>query len=124
MRFLLRMAFWLALVSLLLPSSAFRPAAPETRTGGTPTLAVNATGKDARRPSPQQPDITPSGGLPAFAELCRDFYRFVTQGGAPRANKSASHAGKPSQDTLRRTDLVTPWRGSVPRQETVARRWI
>ncbi len=123
MRLLLRMAFWLALVSLLLPSSVLRPAAPETRTSGTPTLAVNATGKDARRPSQQQPDIRP-GGLQAFAELCRDFHRFLTEGGAQPDNKSASRAGKPSQDTLTRTDLMTPWRGSVPRQETVTRRSI
>lgn len=117
------MAFWLALVSLLLPSSVFRPAAPETRTSGTPTLAVNATGKDARRPSQQQPDIRP-GGLQAFAEFCRDFCGFLTEGGVQPDNKSASRAGKPSQDTLTRTDLMTPWRGSVPRQETVTRRWI
>ena len=123
MRLLLRMAFWLALVSLLLPSSVLRPAAPETRTSGTPTLAVNATGKDARRPSQQQPDIRP-GGLQAFAEFCRDFYRFLTEGGVQPDNKSASRAGKPSQDTLTRTDLMTPWHGSVPRRETVTRRSI
>ena len=122
MRLLLRMAFWLALVSLLLPSAVLRPAAPETRTSGTPTLAVNATGKDARRPS-QQPDIKP-GGLQAFAEFCRDFYRFLTEGGVQPDNKSASRAGKPSQDTLTRTDLMTPWHGSVPRRETVTRRSI
>ena len=112
MRFLLRMAFWLALVTLLLPSAAFRPATPHPQTG-IQSLSPRAAGVAARQSCPRQFDAC-CDGFQAFAKPCRDVHRFLSEWGAQDGSKPAGDAASPGRHTLTSADLLVPWRGPAP----------
>jgi len=116
------MAFWLAVVSWLLPSPAFRAAAPESATRAAQAVAAKVASTDTRRSCPQQLEAC-AEGLQAFAKLCRDVYQFLIQRVAQGGSKSARAAG-PSQNTLTPKDLAVPWRASATRPEPAAKRSI
>ncbi len=123
MKLLFRIAFWLAVVILLLPSLGSRPAAPGAQPGGTQGLAATAPGAEPRQLCPRQLDGC-ADSVQAFAKFCRNMYQFLTEPGGQRGSKSTADAAKPSQHTLTSADVLAPWRGPAPRKEPVTRRSI
>ena len=115
MRLLLRMAFWLAVVILLLPSAAFRPVTPQPQTG-IQSFSTRTAGVAARQSCPRQLDAC-CDGLQAFAKLCRDVDRFLSEWGAQGESKPAAGATNPGRHTLTSADLLAPWRGPAPHRE-------
>jgi hypothetical protein len=141
MFFLLRMAFWLSIVLILLPAGTSRPQ-PENTVAATDAIsAASATVGDLRQFCTRQPEACTVGSHVA-SELgykaqagAKMLYEFLT---ATLASKdsgtvAASRFGraaldKPamdpaafnraSQSTLTTTDLAPAWRGPAPRKDT------
>ena len=133
MFFLLRMAFWLGLVLVLLPSgSSQRPQGSQVAASEA-ISAASATVGDLRQFCARQPDACTVGShvasqLGSRAQAgAKMLYEFVTEnlkrkevGGdnAGRDGKSdRALADKDSQNTLTPADLATPWRGPAPRKD-------
>jgi hypothetical protein len=132
MKFLLRTAFWLTVVVLLLPLS------PSQRTGsasqvstGEAVSAASAAVSDMRQFCARQPDacVVGSQALTSFGQKARAgakmLYDFLTEhfGGQPgTADTAGRTVGKPAQHTLSPPDLAAPWRGSPARKEAEAKR--
>jgi hypothetical protein len=141
MFFLLRMAFWLSIVLILLPAGTSRPQ-PENTVAATDAIsAASATVGDLRQFCTRQPDACTVGSHVA-SELgykaqagAKMLYEFLT---ATLASKDTgtvapSRFGKAafdkpamdpaafnraSQNTLTTTDLAPAWRGPAPRKDT------
>jgi hypothetical protein len=132
MKFLLRTAFWLTVVVLLLPSF------PSQRTGAAPQVgageavsAASAAVADMRQFCGRQPDACVVGAqaLTSFGQKAQAgakmLYEFLTEhfGGQPGSvDKASRNAINPRQNTLSPTDLAAPWRGSPARKEAEAKR--
>lgn len=132
MKFLLRTAFWLTVVVLLLPLS------PSQRTGaasqvstGEAVSAASAAVSDMRQFCARQPDacVVGSQALTSFGQKARAgakmLYDFLTEhsGGKPgTADTAGQTVGKPPQNTLSPADLAAPRRGSPARKEAEAKR--
>ena len=129
MRFLLKLAFWLTIVVLLLPSD-------RAQQGATPqvgaTEAVSATGAvvaDMRGFCARQPDACAVGSnaLVEFGHKAhagaKMLYDFLGEKVAQPARGNAEQVAgrKPSQNTLTPADLALPWRGPQPRRNPDAR---
>ncbi len=134
MFFLLRMAFWLSVVLVLLPSGGSQrtATAPSAELGAMETLsAASATVSDMRQFCTRQPEACAVGSQAAVAigqraqAGAKMVYDLITERAAPRDTGSvttkprqlasqAASAAK-SQDTLTAADLVPAWRG--PRRE-------
>ena len=135
MFFLLRMAFWLSVVLVLLPSggSQHTASAPSSDVGaGEAVSAASATMSDMRQFCTRQPEACAVGSQAAAAfgqraqAGARMVYDFINERAAPRETGSVTTkatrqtaaqtapAAK-SQDTLTAADLVPAWRG--PRRE-------
>jgi hypothetical protein len=146
MFFLIRVAFWLSIVILLLPTGGSQPS-------GTPQVgtvealaAAGAAVSDMRQFCARQPEACDVGSQAAAAfgqkaqASARMIYEFLTERlagdqAAPREQKpstpaapaSASEprtnettgtiAGASSRDTLTQADRATPWRGPRPRPQ-------
>ncbi len=135
MFFLLRMAFWLGLVLVLLPSGSSRQ--PEaSQVGATDAIsAASATVGDLRQFCARQPDACTVGShvasqLGSRAQAgARMLYEFVTEsmkrkdaasgnsGHVVKSGADGTVADKDSQNTLTPADLAAPWRGPPPRKE-------
>jgi hypothetical protein len=136
MFFLLRMAFWLSVVLILLPTGTSQPA-PPNGVGATDAIsAASATVGDLRQFCSRQPDACTVGSHVA-SELgykaqagAKMLYEFLTESLATRDGgavaSTAAHFGKAdldkpamdqaafdraSQNTLNSTDLAPAWRG-------------
>lgn len=133
MFFLLRMAFWVSVVLVLLPSggSQQRTAkAPSSDLGAVEAVsAASATMSDMRQFCTRQPEACAIGSQAAVAigqraqAGAKMVYDFISERGAPRETGSVSNkptrqaaAAAKSQDTLTAADLVPAWRG--PRRES------
>ena len=138
MFFLLRMAFWLGLVLILLPSGSSQQAPPSEVGASDAISAASATVGDLRQFCTRQPDACTVGshvattlGYKAQAGA-KMLYDFLTEALAPketgslagaglsRSGKSAmdkSTADKASQNTLTPADLAPAWRGPTPRKD-------
>jgi hypothetical protein len=141
MFFLLRMAFWLGLVLILLPSGSSERAAPATEVNASQAIsAASATVGDLRQFCTRQPDACTIGShvatelgykAQAGAKMLYDFLteRLASKGGSKEptmpkvtdslfsgsvtpAGKSAADQG--SQNTLTPADLVPAWRAPTP----------
>jgi len=133
MFFLLRMAFWLSVVLVLLPSggSQLRTAtAPSSDLGAMETLsAASATVSDMRQFCTRQPEACAVGSQAAVAfgqraqAGARMVYDFISERAAPRETGSITTTKPPqvaahvapaakSQDTLTAADLVPAWSAS------------
>ena len=134
MRFLLKLAFWLTIVILLLPSDRSQQGAPAPQVGTSE--AVSASGAvvaDMRQFCVRQPDACAVGsqalvqfGYKAQAGA-KMLYEFINDklGHEPArepVGSLAAGARKPSQNTLTPADLALPWRGPQPRRDADARR--
>ena len=138
MFFLLRMAFWLGLVLILLPSGSAERIAPADEVSASAAIsAASATVGDLRQFCTRQPDACMVGSHVA-TELgykaqagAKMLYEFLTEALAPKETGSLASAGshsgksaagqsladKASQDTLTPADLAPPWRGPAPRKD-------
>ena len=142
MFFLVRMAFWLSVVLILLPTGSSQPA-PANGVGPTDAIsAASATVGDLRQFCTRQPDACTVGSHVA-TELgykaqagAKMLYEFLTDRLAPKETGSVASAdarfGKPamdkpamdqaafnraSQNTLAPADLAPAWRGPAPRKD-------
>jgi len=141
MFFLLRMAFWLGVVLVLLPTGPASRGPSVSDVGASNAIsAASATVSDLRGFCSRQPDACTVGSQVATAigykarAGAKMLYDALTEALGPRetgsvaggttrrgALKSASESSSPdraSQDTLTSTDLVPVWRGPLPRKDS------
>jgi len=127
MFFLLRMAFWLGVVCLLLPGTG--PKSPDGNIDATQALTVaGAAMSDARGFCGRQPDACVAGGKVAAAlgeraeAGARTLYQFISArlAGKPAdADKATAKLVRVSdqsqqQGTLTKTDMLPAWHAPVP----------
>jgi Family of unknown function (DUF5330) len=139
MFFLLRMAFWLGLVLLLLPTgTASRGPAVSDVGAGNAISAASATVSDLRGFCSRQPDACTVGSQVATAlghraqAGAKMLYDTLTEAlggqtgsvgsgtsrrGAAKTASENSPSERASQDTLTATDLIPAWRGPLPRKD-------
>jgi Family of unknown function (DUF5330) len=132
MRFLVKAAFWLSVVVMLLPADEKRPA---SQVGATEAVsAATAAMSDMRQFCSRQPDACTVGSQAAttFGQKAQAgakmLYEFLSDRSGPNetgsvAGKAADrpatgHAAHPSQHTLTPADLAPAWRGPEPRKDT------
>jgi hypothetical protein len=133
MFFLLRIAFWLGVVLMLLPSGILQPNAPTGDVGATDAIsAASATVEDLRGFCTRQPDACSVGSHMATAigykaqAGAKMLYDVLTEALAPHdtgaltrgagnggdaKSAPAKSAPQASQNTLTPADLVPVWRG-------------
>jgi Family of unknown function (DUF5330) len=142
MFFLLRMAFWLSVVLILLPSGSSQPQSANPVAATDAISAASATVGDLRQFCTRQPDACTVGSHVA-TELgykaqagAKMLYEFLTDSLASKDTKDTGSIGsrfgktapdKPamdqaafnraSQNTLTSTDLSPAWRGPAPRKD-------
>ncbi|HUC51559.1 MAG TPA: DUF5330 domain-containing protein [Xanthobacteraceae bacterium] len=145
MFFLLRMAFWLSIVLILLPTGSSQPQSANAVAATDAISAASATVGDLRQFCTRQPDACTVGSHVA-SELgyraqagAKMLYEFLTDRLAAKDAKDTkdtgsinSRFGKPafdkstmnqaafnraSQNTLTSTDLAPAWRGPAPRKD-------
>jgi len=132
MRFLLKLAFWLTVVVLLLPSD-------RAQQGATPQIgtseAVSASGAvvtDVRGFCVRQPDACAVGSQAlaefghkahAGAKMLYDFLgeKVAHEPAHATAEQVAGNRKPSSRNTLTPADLALPWRGPQPRRNADAR---
>ncbi len=130
MFFLLRIAFWLSIVLVLLPSGTASKA-PQTQAsiGAVETLsAAGAAVSDMTQFCDRQPDACEVGAQAAAAfgqraqagaKMVFDFINEKMIQGETGSIKpmpaSVRSAGKPSAHTLRANDMQPVWRGPAPK---------
>lgn len=139
MRFLLRLAFWLGLILVLLPSGGSQPAPKSDVSTSEAISAAKAAVTDARQFCERQPEACTVGTQAAVAighraqAGAKMLYEFLNDQLGPNDTSAtgavkqarASSAGKavplpvarPSQNTLTPADLAPAWRGPQPRRE-------
>jgi hypothetical protein len=124
MFFLLRVAFWLSIVLVLLPSGDYQPKDQAPRIGAADAVnAASAAVSDLSGFCGRQPDACEVGGQAAIAfgqraqagarylfDVLHDRLAPSATGSVPRANGSAP----PSQHTLKPSDLEPEWRAPLP----------
>ena len=131
MFFLLRMAFWLGVVLVLLPSGASQRETPASDVDAAQAIsAASATVGDLSGFCTRQPDACTVGSQVATAigykaqAGARMLYHFLTESMA-RHDAETAAAGKPgvdkasdktSQNTLTPADLTPVWRGPPARK--------
>ncbi len=132
MFFLIRMAFWLSVVLVLLPSGGAKQtvSAPRSDIGAVEAVsAASATVSDMSHFCARQPDACAVGSQAAIAFGQRAqagaklVYEFLNERMAPqetgsiarKPGTSSAALAKPSQHTLTPTDLAPAWRG--PRKD-------
>ncbi len=126
MFFLLRMAFWLGVVCVLLPSGT-KSTSPETNIDAKQAVTLaSAAVSDVRGFCERQPDACVVGGKVAIAlghkaeAGARTLYEFVTtklsEKSAPADKTVAkmSSASGPGQGTLTPADMAPAWHAPVP----------
>jgi Family of unknown function (DUF5330) len=127
MFFLLRMAFWLGLVLILLPTGSSQRV-PASDVGARDAIsAASATVSDLRQFCTRQPDTCTVGSQVATtfgykAQVgAKMLYDLLTETLASKETGSAAGTSHPidkgSQNTLTPADLALPWRGLAPRKD-------
>jgi hypothetical protein len=130
MFFLLRMAFWLSVVLVLLPSGGSKQqtaSAPASQFGAAEAVsAATSTFSDMRNFCSRQPDACAVGSQAAVAfgqraqAGAKMVYDMISERAAPRETGSIADRTKPARDrslhnTLTAADLAPAWRG--PRRD-------
>jgi hypothetical protein len=127
MRFLIRMAFWLTVVLVLLPIGASGPA-PKLNINPIDAMsAAQATVTDMRSFCERQPEACTVGSQAAVAighraqAGAKMLYEYLSEHFGPNETGAVTNAGgkktvplpvaRPSQHTLLQADLVPAWRG-------------
>ncbi|HEY1309910.1 MAG TPA: DUF5330 domain-containing protein [Pseudolabrys sp.] len=124
MFFLLRMAFWLGVVCVLLPSGAKTTSADANIDAKQAMTLAGAAMSDMRGFCNRQPDACVVGGKVAVAighkaeDGARTIYEFITaklnEKSAPAEKTAAKEATAPDQGTLTSTDVQPAWHAPVP----------
>ena len=120
MRFLLRVAFWLGVVLILLPSGGSQPTPTSQVSAGEAFSAARAAISDMQQFCMRQRDVCEVGSQAATtlgqraqagAKILYEFLheRFGEEPASTRATGSVPMP-KPSQHTLRPADLSPSWR--------------
>jgi hypothetical protein len=136
MRFLLRLAFWLGVVLVVLPSVGTQTAPKVEVSAGDALSAARATVDDARSFCERQHDACVFGSQAAIAigqraqAGAKMLYEFLNEQlgpneAGPATTSSTTTADKgvplpvarPSQHTLTPADLAPAWRGPQPGRE-------
>jgi hypothetical protein len=131
MFFLFRVAFWLSIVLILLPSGSSQPGASANQVGtGEAMSAASATVTDLRQFCSRQPDACSVGTQVAMSigykaqAGAKMLYEFLSEKLAPRetgsiasATAKTDKAARSSQNTLTPTDLGPAWRGPQARKD-------
>ncbi len=135
MRFLLRTAFWLGLILVLLPSGGSQPVPGSKVSAGDAMSAAKAAMSDMRLFCDRQHDACTVGSQAAVAighraqAGAKMLYEFLNEQLGPPETGTAITTGsasvplpaaKPSQQTLTPADLAPSWRGPQPRRERPA----
>jgi hypothetical protein len=117
MFFLLRIAFWLAVVCILLPTGT-KSTSPEARIDASEAVTLaGAAVSDVRGFCERQPDACVTGGkvmvaLGQKAEAgARTIYEFITK---LREKAASGEKAGPVQGTLTPADLAPAWHAPVP----------
>jgi hypothetical protein len=118
MRFLLRMAFWLGVVLVLLPSASTQPT-PKVQVGTVEAVtAARAAVGDLRSFCDRQPEACSIGSQAAVAighraqAGAKMLYEFLNEQLGPQTPEAVGSTGK--QQTLTPADLEPAWRGQQP----------
>jgi hypothetical protein len=122
MRFLLRMAFWLGVVLVLLPSAGTQPL-PKSQVGAAEAVtAAKAAVSDLRGFCERQAEACNVGTQAAVAigqraqAGAKMLYEFLNEQLGPMETGTVG-AAKASQHTLTPADLEPAWRGPQPRRD-------
>jgi Family of unknown function (DUF5330) len=132
MKFLVKAAFWLTVVALLLPGDEKRPTAAAPEVGATEAVsAAGAAMSDMRQFCSRQPDACTVGSQATVAfghkvqAGAKMLYEFLNDRLGPNETGSAATPrpavggpAQPSQHTLTPDDLLPAWRGPEPRRDT------
>jgi hypothetical protein len=128
MRFLLRMAFWLAVVLVLLPSGGSEPTPKINMNPLDAVAAARATVTDMQGFCERQPEACTVGSQAAVAlghraqAGAKMLYEYLSEQLGPAETGSANAVplppARPSQNTLSPSDLAPAWRGPPPRKES------
>jgi Family of unknown function (DUF5330) len=126
MRFLVRMAFWLTVVLVLLPIGGSGPA-PKLNINPIDAMsAAQATVTDMRSFCGRQPEACTVGSQAAVAighraqAGAKMLYEYLSEHFGPNETGTVANANgkktvvRPSQHTLLQADLVPAWRGPQP----------
>jgi uncharacterized protein DUF5330 len=139
MWFLIRVAFWLSIVIMLLPTGQSQVAAQAPQVGAVEAFgAASAAVADMRNFCSRQPEACVVGSHAATAfghkaqASAKMIYEYLTEKVGPEAAAtgiagnalapSPQTAEKSSQNTLTPADRSPAWRGPLPRPEMHARR--
>ncbi len=137
MMFLLRAAFWLTVVSCLLPAARAPADKPAPQVGAVEAVtAAGAAVSDMTQFCTRQPGACEVGSQAAAVvgqkaqNGARMLYEFLadrigSNDSDPAPAKTPDRppvANRPSQQTLTPTDMAPSWRGPEPRKEAHARR--
>ena len=137
MMFLIRVAFWLSVVVLLLPTGQSQQETPGPKIGTTEALsAAGAAVSDMRQFCSRQPDACTAGSQAAVAfgqkaqASAKMIYNFLTEkvgrdetgSVAKPAAADSDPVTKTGQNTLTPADRSPAWRGPQPRPEQFAKR--
>ncbi len=127
MFFLLRMAFWLTVVCVLLPSGGGKPTTPDAQIDAVQAASLaGAAVSDVRGFCDRQPDACVVGGKVAVAlghkaeAGARTIYEFISarlndkQAPAEKTAGKAIPASAASHGTLTRADMQPAWHTPVP----------
>jgi hypothetical protein len=136
MRFLLRMAFWLSVILVLLPSVGTSSAPKVEISAGDALSAARAAVTDAQKFCERQPDTCVIGSQAAVAighraqAGAKMVYEFLNEqlgpneAGPPTTSSMATTAtsvplpvARPPQNTLTPEDLAPAWRGPQPHRQ-------
>jgi hypothetical protein len=133
MRFLLRMAFWLTVILVLLPSGGSQTTRTVNVGAFEAMSAAKATMTDLRAFCERQPDACSIGSQAAGAighraqAGAKMLYEYLNEHLGPHDPDSGANAeagktvplppGRPSQHTLSPADVAPAWRGPQPRKE-------
>jgi hypothetical protein len=103
---LLRTAFWLGITIYCLPSFNSHPTAPDPSPNGNQCRSTKAADP---------------GRLCALDLGAAERTQVLVKRGEQRGDGSSREKVMRSQDTLMRSDLATPWRGSAVRKDLAVR---
>ncbi len=128
MRFLLRLAFWLTVVLVLLPSGGSQPASKVNVSAIDAMSAAGAAMSDVKGFCGRQADACEVGSHVAVAlgqraqAGAKMLYEFLSEKFGPHDTGSIGKAGpqrtaRPSQHTLTADDLAPSWRGPLPQRD-------
>jgi uncharacterized protein DUF5330 len=118
MFFVLRMAFWLGVVCVLLPASGMKSTSPDAQINASEAVTLaSAAVSDVRGFCERQPDACVTGGKVAVAlghkaeAGARTLYELINKLREKPASSENAGAG---QGTLTPTDMAPVWHAPVP----------